>query len=958
MQVETASDYLAGFSEPVSFTKEAAGQAPQGPGVHVLWGLDPPDEVLYVGETKQLSQRLHAHLSGSGSVLAEQVAAMLKSPEGDPSPDELRAWFAQRRVSWLESSQRHELKRNLVLALRPRFNRQIPGPAKELPEEVAAADELVARLFKLRQATTGDGPAPHKPLLVLLALERIRRGRGRLATYADWATPLAVLLRRWSTSAGSPATHEPIWRLQRDGVWEVLAEGQPLTPAGGGEPSIAELSADLIRAGLTSPLHHKLRLDLELLAATTEAVAGHYFGEQAIAVVESVKNSLDGATRLWWVNQGASYRQQRDGWHVWAPLTTQGGHAARHHTNVSLLRPGDVIIHYSDGSIRAVGDVLAEPEERDRPSALPTGLWGDAGHYCLVEYFPLAEPVPLQDIPDRDGGAGPFDVNGNVKQAYLLEVTDSQAKSLDTFRGRWPAHSPLGPDDRQYWLFVAGRETSVSGTASTPGSVVEFTLSRFRGEVRPGDGVVVWQAGDTPGAIAVGEVVDAPSPVAPPVGSEGDDESGTTVRFRYKRVFSNAVSAATCTQNEVLSTLQVLRGPNDPTFALDRAEWRELIRLSDMESAKVADPNATLADICQAVGKALLEANLDFGPRHGHLVRTAVTSLATKRFLILTGLSGSGKSRLGIALGEWFGPENLKLVAVRPDWTGPDALLGYENGLTEVGPDGHHAWTVPAALEFILKASRNPTEPHLLLLDEMNLAHVERYFADVLSGMESRKAFLPNVQRQEGEWRNVGEPLEFPDNLFIVGTVNVDETTYIFSPKVLDRANTIEFRVTTGDLLTDPRPIGTVPAGSAALTRRLLDISTQEHPGVDPVLTAGLRDLHALLAGHDREFGHRVFYEALRFAVLWQQSGTAGGLEPLDVQVLQKILPRFHGSIRQIGAALRDVTAWCYLGPGTERPSDFDPDAVTGAAVLPLSFDKCRRMWRRLQRNHFVGFAE
>src|SRR6185295_11626477 len=112
------------------------------------------------------------------------------------------------------------------------------------------------------------------------------------------------------------------------------------------------------------------------------------------------------------------------------------------------------------------------------------------------------------------------------------------------------------------------------------------------------------------------------------------------------------------------------------------------------------------------------------------------------------------------------------------------------------------AWCVPRTLELLLRAARDPEKPYLLILDEMNLAHVERYFADVLSGMESDEAILPDLRDEDGTWRPTkrGMRLPFPENVFIVGTVNVDETTYLFSPKVLDRANTIEFRVRSEDL--------------------------------------------------------------------------------------------------------------------------------------------------------------
>ena len=204
-------------------------------------------------------------------------------------------------------------------------------------------------------------------------------------------------------------------------------------------------------------------------------------------------------------------------------------------------------------------------------------------------------------------------------------------------------------------------------------------------------------------------------------------------------------------------------------------------------------PSISLRDVVEQFALISALAGYDYGPsRHDELVRTFVTSLATKRIVILTGLSGSGKTKIAQNFGDWLGTGCLQIIAVRPDWTNPDPLLGYENGLSELKATGY-AWNVPEALAFILRAVQNATEPHLLILDEMNLAHVERYFADVLSGIESNHSVVPNLVSQGGEWRIAHSDrarLPFPPNLFIVGTVNVDETTYMFSPKVLDPLRT------------------------------------------------------------------------------------------------------------------------------------------------------------------------
>lgn len=359
------------------------------------------------------------------------------------------------------------------------------------------------------------------------------------------------------------------------------------------------------------------------------------------------------------------------------------------------------------------------------------------------------------------------------------------------------------------------------------------------------------------------------------------------------------------------------------------------------------------------------------------LVRSFVCSLATKRFAILTGLSGSGKTQIAKQFGHWLGEDQFEIIPVRPDWTGSEALFGYEDALLEPADDGRRGWSVPRPLEFMLEASRDPDHPYLLILDEMNLAHVERYFADALSGMESDHRVLPNLERgEDGVWRLKDDAehdrLEFPDNLFVVGTVNVDETTYMFSPKVLDRANTIEFRVRTEDLAEEYRKPSTCDAAPRELVRGFLEVSRdpnwhveRDSESVDDV-SDHLRTLHELLSEAGFEFGHRVFFKALRFAALWEAAGGSDPLDALDRQVMQKLLPRLHGSRRRLEATLCALARYCWeldydpdsIIDGTAT-NEFDPMATRdGEPKLPVSFDKLRRMTRSLRANQFASFTE
>jgi 5-methylcytosine-specific restriction protein B len=234
--------------------------------------------------------------------------------------------------------------------------------------------------------------------------------------------------------------------------------------------------------------------------------------------------------------------------------------------------------------------------------------------------------------------------------------------------------------------------------------------------------------------------------------------------------------------------------------------------------ARLPEPEEVREDLpaaCKEFGSALRASSIDFGSRHDEIVEAFISALVSKPLVILTGLSGSGKTQIAVRFGEWLGKGKLHVAAVRPDWTGAEALFGYEDGL-KPSVEGRSAWAVPAALEFMLTAALDPTNPYLLLLDEMNLAHVERYFADVLSGMESGQPCLPNlVKGADGIWRvrpQGPDRISFPRNLWIVGTVNVDETTYMFSPKVLDRANTFEFRVPSESISSNYRkPVACAP---------------------------------------------------------------------------------------------------------------------------------------------------
>ena len=201
--------------------------------------------------------------------------------------------------------------------------------------------------------------------------------------------------------------------------------------------------------------------------------------------------------------------------------------------------------------------------------------------------------------------------------------------------------------------------------------------------------------------------------------------------------------------------------------------------------------------------------------------------------------------------------------------------------------------------------------------------------------------------------------LPLPANLFIVGTVNVDETTYMFSPKVLDRANVIEFRPTADqltDFLDDPGRLNlhalqddatgrglAAGHGAAFVTQAGADVDLAALGDTDvPLLKQALLAVFDLLHKHGAEFGFRSAHEMVRFVVLHKAlSGPGWTLaKALDAQVLQKLLPRLHGSARKLDPVLSDLLAFALLHS------------------LPDTVDKLQPMQRRLQSEGFASFAE
>lgn len=426
-----------------------------------------------------------------------------------------------------------------------------------------------------------------------------------------------------------------------------------------------------------------------------------------------------------------------------------------------------------------------------------------------------------------------------------------------------------------------------------------------------------------------------------------------------------------------------------------------------------------------------------------------VAALAAKPFVILTGASGTGKSRSTLRLAEqlqemYEGQVDgniFQLVPVGPDWTSPKRLIGFrtpfgQSRQTADGKETNESYEITDTLRIILRAC-NPSStaiPHFLLFDEMNLSHVERYFAPFLSLMEASSIVedsdnaaiidsrslqviseLLNLEDPDSAEAKSAkllvaneQPLRLPPNLFYLGTVNIDETTYMFSPKVLDRAHVLEVKALrpseymagipqeeeidlalANQLLREAIDDRDAGEGRSSDPSKIIDSLVGKHgveqTDLDAAKQLTLRTLEGcfkLLSPVGFEFAFRINKEVYAYLYVWIKAQIAKGAIPsdamkrwtdgLDRALFQKVLPKIHGNRSALGDSLRALHE--FLGGShadSVPPAKYTLGAEAATRIeqaeviaIPLGseFKLCRakliEMHGRLLSRNYVSFVK
>lgn len=344
------------------------------------------------------------------------------------------------------------------------------------------------------------------------------------------------------------------------------------------------------------------------------------------------------------------------------------------------------------------------------------------------------------------------------------------------------------------------------------------------------------------------------------------------------------------------------------------------------------------------------------------LIKRFAYALMTKPFVILSGLAGSGKTQLALAFAECMSEDverQVRVVSVGADWTNREPLLGYPNALKS------NEYVMPecGALDMLIEAHENPSKPYFLILDEMNLSVVERYFADFLSAMESKRPIALWKGAADGESESrVPNEIMLPKNLYIIGTINVDETTYMFSPKVLDRAHVIEFKIAAdemasfleADKMVDRHACHGACAGMAEdfLARTNTCAVGADTSSVQGTLNGFFKELKSVNA----EFGYRTAREIYRYINnVGDELGKHGAI---DTAILQKLLPKLHGSRKKLSPVLSALWKLCFAESGSISIEGVKDFAEVQGIVYKHTAEKILRMYKAVVDNGFTSFAE
>jgi len=661
------------------------------------------------------------------------------------------------------------------------------------------------------------------------------------------------------------------------------------------------------------------------------------------------------------------------------------------------MNKDDLCLMYQDKKIIMSGLI----SYKFRNAEVAAEIWEESEK--AFEYIFCFKDVHLPDIPSKDVLMDEFDYSAEyimganpLAQKRLEKVLDKYG-TVDNFRKEiekdYVNDVSYTPEDLNIWWVNQGQTMAAEknegilwAPIESKGGTTQYHWETMT-EVKTGD-IILHYANSALKYLS--QVKEEAVKSEKPSSMEVDDwnREGRLIKTDYYKL-EPAVSLGQF--NQEIVELDIEKGPINKLGGVNQGYLfyftKEGLRIIQNKAQETNWPEFTLLREDPMIGepdrlttKEKLSQIKNYIKAQGYtypdnLIENFYLSLKTKPFVLLAGISGTGKTKLvelfARAIGCTSDNDRFKLISVKPDWNDSADLLGYSNirGDFQPGP----------IIETIKKASDDPDNPYLVCLDEMNLARVEYYFSDFLSKMETRHFAGDRIktdrllsendfdQNDSNDSKTKYSNLHIPDNLYLVGTVNMDETTHPFSKKVLDRANTIEFNQIdlTAFLEEDySHAAQGFKVNNKFLKTNYLNLKDLLPDKKDEVkrITEELERLNQILKKANLQVGYRIRDEINFYIVEALDKELLDYNTAFDKEILQKVLPRIQGSSAIIKEILIELFEF-FAGKDFSTENYNIADDMWGyyeeykdQIKYPESAEKIAYMLRRFEEDGFTSY--
>lgn len=482
--------------------------------------------------------------------------------------------------------------------------------------------------------------------------------------------------------------------------------------------------------------------------------------------------------RIWWVNQGTTIDAEKEGGYLWAPTENKTGRSIYHWKTMLEVKEDDIILHYSDGNLRYVGQVLSPAEKFQNPHNTISGEdWVQDGHMIRVEYNELNPPVPLNKFSDKltnlNIKQGPINSSGRVNQGYLFRLNPDALNIIIKSQPEtnWPRFvqdmSPLS-----YWIFQANPQIY-----DVDGAVNELTektwlVNQYSNQIHAGNKVFIWESGKDGGILAVATVLTEPDYI--PEDKEEEkfikendgrfEGDRLRVRLKIDHVLPEKLRRDVLAKHPVIGSTEIFRFANATNFKVTEEEARAI---NNLIFSIPPNPEYPLSQFAEETGFDITT------------LERWVRAIERKGQAILYGPPGTGKSFVAEHLARHLiggGDGFWEVVQFHPAYAYEDFIQGIRPQSRE---DGGLDYPMVAGrfLQFCDKAKSQ--QGHcVLIIDEINRADLSKVLGELMYLLEYRNRNIPLAG---------GGSLHIPSNVLIIGTMNTADRSIALVDHALRR---------------------------------------------------------------------------------------------------------------------------------------------------------------------------